>query len=83
VSITASLADQPIAGVNASVSMITKGGQYWLGRRTVELAPPAADIRRIVKAHKIVVFLTVEGGHTRSTTICGCFGCITSWGYGR
>jgi NAD(P)-dependent dehydrogenase (short-subunit alcohol dehydrogenase family) len=26
VSITASLADQPIAGVNASVSMITKGG---------------------------------------------------------
>ena len=26
VSITASLADQPIAGINASVSMITKGG---------------------------------------------------------
>src|SRR6202046_3551767 len=30
----------------------------------MELATTASDIRRIVKAHKIAVFLTVEGGHT-------------------
>jgi membrane dipeptidase len=30
----------------------------------MELATTAADIRRIVKAGKIAVFLTVEGGHT-------------------
>ena len=30
----------------------------------MELATTATDIRRIVKAHKIAVFLTVEGGHT-------------------
>jgi membrane dipeptidase len=30
----------------------------------MELATTAADIRRIVKAHKIAAFLTVEGGHT-------------------
>jgi membrane dipeptidase len=30
----------------------------------VELATTAADIKRIVKARKIAVFLTVEGGHT-------------------
>jgi len=30
----------------------------------MELATTAADIRRIVKAGKISVFLTVEGGHT-------------------
>jgi membrane dipeptidase len=30
----------------------------------MELATTAADIRRIVKLHKIAVFLTVEGGHT-------------------
>ena len=30
----------------------------------MELATTAADIRRIVKQHKIAVFLTVEGGHT-------------------
>src|SRR5580698_10462082 len=30
----------------------------------MELATTAADIRRIVKASKIAVFLTVEGGHT-------------------
>jgi membrane dipeptidase len=30
----------------------------------IELATTAADIKRIVKAHKIAVFLTVEGGHT-------------------
>src|ERR1700723_253477 len=29
----------------------------------MELATTAADIRRIVNAHKIAVFLTVEGGH--------------------
>src|ERR1700733_8960172 len=33
-------------------------------RDEVELATTAADIRRIVKAQKIAVFLTVEGGHT-------------------
>src|SRR5262249_52440017 len=30
----------------------------------VELATTAADIERIVKAHKISAFLTIEGGHT-------------------
>ena len=30
----------------------------------IELATTAADIKRIVKAHKIAAFLTVEGGHT-------------------
>jgi membrane dipeptidase len=30
----------------------------------MELATTAADIKRIVKQHKIAVFLTVEGGHT-------------------
>jgi membrane dipeptidase len=30
----------------------------------IELATTAADIERIVKAHKIAAFLTVEGGHT-------------------
>src|ERR1700735_1796746 len=30
----------------------------------MELATTASDIRRIVKARKIAVFLTVEGGHT-------------------
>jgi membrane dipeptidase len=30
----------------------------------IELATTAADIRRIVKARKIAVFLTIEGGHT-------------------
>ena len=30
----------------------------------IELATTAADIERIVKAHKISVFLTIEGGHT-------------------
>jgi len=30
----------------------------------MELATTAADIRRIVKAQKIAVFLTIEGGHT-------------------
>ena len=30
----------------------------------MELATTAADIRRIVKAKKIAVFLTIEGGHT-------------------
>ena len=33
-------------------------------RDEMELATTAADIRRIVKQHKIAVFLTVEGGHT-------------------
>jgi len=33
-------------------------------RDEMELATTASDIRRIVKAHKIAVFLTVEGGHT-------------------
>ena len=32
--------------------------------RRNELATTAADIRRIVKAQKIAVFLTIEGGHT-------------------
>jgi len=30
----------------------------------IELATTAADIERIVKAHKISAFLTIEGGHT-------------------
>ena len=30
----------------------------------IDLATTAADIKRIVKAHKIAAFLTVEGGHT-------------------
>lgn len=30
----------------------------------IELATTAADIERIVKAHKIAAFLTIEGGHT-------------------
>jgi membrane dipeptidase len=30
----------------------------------IELATTAADIKRIVKSHKIAAFLTVEGGHT-------------------
>ena len=30
----------------------------------IELATTAADIRRIVQAHKISAFLTIEGGHT-------------------
>ena len=30
----------------------------------IELALTAADIERIVKAHKIAAFLTIEGGHT-------------------
>src|SRR5262249_61497158 len=29
----------------------------------IELATTAADIERIVKAHKIAAFLTIEGGH--------------------
>ena len=33
-------------------------------RDEMELATTAADIKRIVKAQKIAVFLTVEGGHT-------------------
>jgi membrane dipeptidase len=30
----------------------------------IELATTAADIKRIVKSHKIAAFLTIEGGHT-------------------
>src|SRR5215469_8589112 len=30
----------------------------------IELATTAADIERIVKAHRIAAFLTIEGGHT-------------------
>jgi len=30
----------------------------------IELATTAADIRRIVRAHKIAAFLSIEGGHT-------------------
>jgi membrane dipeptidase len=32
-------------------------------KNQIELATTAADIRRIVKAHKIAAFLTIEGGH--------------------
>lgn len=35
-----------------------------LHRDKIELATTAADIKRIVKSHKIAAFLTVEGGHT-------------------
>jgi membrane dipeptidase len=48
----------------------------------IEHAITAADIERIVKAGKIAAFLTVEGGHTITTT-CACCACTTSWGYGR
>jgi membrane dipeptidase len=33
-------------------------------RDKIELATTASDIKRIVRAHKIAAFLTVEGGHT-------------------
>jgi membrane dipeptidase len=33
-------------------------------KEQIELATTAADIERIVKAHKISAFLTIEGGHT-------------------
>jgi membrane dipeptidase len=36
----------------------------------MELATTAAEIRRIVKAGKIAVFLTVEGGHTIDDDLC-------------
>src|SRR5215831_6840879 len=32
-------------------------------KEQIELATTAADIQRIVKAHKIAAFLTIEGGH--------------------
>ena len=35
-----------------------------LHRDKIELATTAADIKRIVKSHKIAAFLTAEGGHT-------------------
>jgi membrane dipeptidase len=33
-------------------------------KNKIELATTAADIKRIVKSHKIAAFLTIEGGHT-------------------
>ena len=33
-------------------------------KNKIQLATTAADIKRIVKSHKIAAFLTIEGGHT-------------------
>jgi membrane dipeptidase len=33
-------------------------------KNKIDLATTAADIKRIVKSHKIAAFLTIEGGHT-------------------
>jgi hypothetical protein len=56
VSITAALADRPIAGENSSISMITKGG---LNSATQNLAVEYATVKDIVDA----VLYLVQAGH--------------------
>jgi membrane dipeptidase len=48
----------------------------------IELATTAADIERIVKAHKIAAFLTIEGGHAIDDDL-RVLRTYSGWEYGR
>src|SRR5215813_9499537 len=50
VSITASLADNPIAGVNASIAMVTKGGLNAITRSLIEYAKDGIRVNAVAPA---------------------------------